>query len=85
MTTKTLRQTIVGALVAYRYCRPAPITRFATPTCRRTSSSRASSRSVKMRNPHMALTLVESQADGSKRTINFVEGDTRQHDRPHGV
>jgi hypothetical protein len=30
--------------------------------------------SVKMRNPHMALTLVESKADGTKRTINFVEG-----------
>jgi hypothetical protein len=30
--------------------------------------------SVKMRNPHMALTLVETQADGTKRTINFVEG-----------
>jgi hypothetical protein len=30
--------------------------------------------SVKMRNPHMALTLVETNADGTKRTINFVEG-----------
>jgi hypothetical protein len=29
---------------------------------------------VKLRNPHMALTLVTTQADGSKRTINFVEG-----------
>jgi hypothetical protein len=29
---------------------------------------------LKMRNPHMALTLVETQADGSKRTLNFVEG-----------
>jgi hypothetical protein len=29
---------------------------------------------VKMRNPHMALTLVTTQSDGSKRTINFVEG-----------
>jgi hypothetical protein len=27
-----------------------------------------------MRNPHMALTLVETLADGSKRTIDFVEG-----------
>ena len=30
--------------------------------------------SVKMRNPHMALTLIATQADGSKRTVNFVEG-----------
>jgi hypothetical protein len=30
--------------------------------------------SVKMRNPHMALTLVETHADGTQRTINFVEG-----------
>ena len=30
--------------------------------------------SVKLRNPHMALTLITTQADGSKRTINFVEG-----------
>ena len=29
---------------------------------------------VKLRNPHMALTLVTTQADGNKRTINFVEG-----------
>jgi hypothetical protein len=29
---------------------------------------------VKLRNPHMALTLIETQADGTKRTINFVEG-----------
>jgi hypothetical protein len=29
---------------------------------------------AKLRNPHMALTLVTVQADGSKRTINFVEG-----------
>ena len=29
---------------------------------------------VKMRNPHMALTLVQTNADGSKQTINFVEG-----------
>jgi hypothetical protein len=29
---------------------------------------------VKMRNPHMALTLVQTDADGSKQTINFVEG-----------
>ena len=30
--------------------------------------------SVKMRNPHMALTLTVTEADGSKRTVNFVEG-----------
>lgn len=30
--------------------------------------------SVKMRNPHMALTLTVTQPDGSKRTVNFVEG-----------
>jgi hypothetical protein len=30
--------------------------------------------SVKMRNPHMALTLVQTKADGTKETINFVEG-----------
>jgi len=29
---------------------------------------------VKLRNPHMALTLVTTQADGLKRTIDFVEG-----------
>jgi hypothetical protein len=29
---------------------------------------------VKLRNPHMALTLVQTKADGSKETINFVEG-----------
>ncbi|MEO8465957.1 MAG: DUF6152 family protein [Gammaproteobacteria bacterium] len=29
---------------------------------------------VKLRNPHMAMTLVETKADGSKATINFVEG-----------
>ena len=28
---------------------------------------------VKFRNPHAALTLVETQADGTKRTINFTE------------
>jgi Family of unknown function (DUF6152) len=29
---------------------------------------------VKMRNPHMALTLVQTKPDGTKQTINFVEG-----------
>lgn len=29
---------------------------------------------VKMRNPHMALTLTVTEKDGSKRTVNFVEG-----------
>lgn len=29
---------------------------------------------AKMRNPHMALTLIVTHADGSTRTINFVEG-----------
>jgi hypothetical protein len=29
---------------------------------------------VKMRNPHMALTLTVTGPDGSKRTVNFVEG-----------
>jgi hypothetical protein len=29
---------------------------------------------VKLRNPHMALTLVQTKPDGSKETINFVEG-----------
>ena len=29
---------------------------------------------LKMRNPHMALTLTVTNADGTKKTINFVEG-----------
>ncbi len=29
---------------------------------------------VKLRNPHMAMTLVQTKTDGSKATINFVEG-----------
>jgi len=29
---------------------------------------------VKLRNPHMALTLIAVQPDGGKRTINFAEG-----------
>ena len=29
---------------------------------------------VKLRNPHMAMTLVETKPDGSKATIDFVEG-----------
>jgi hypothetical protein len=29
---------------------------------------------VKLRNPHMAMTLVETKPDGSKTTINFIEG-----------
>jgi hypothetical protein len=29
---------------------------------------------VKLRNPHMALTLTVTDADGTKRTVNFVEG-----------
>lgn len=29
---------------------------------------------VKLRNPHMALTLVQTKPDGTKATINFVEG-----------
>jgi hypothetical protein len=29
---------------------------------------------VKLRNPHMALTLVRTKPDGTKETINFVEG-----------
>ena len=29
---------------------------------------------AKLRNPHMALTLVQTNADGTKQTINFVEG-----------
>jgi len=29
---------------------------------------------VKLRNPHMAMTLVQTKPDGSKTTINFVEG-----------
>ena len=29
---------------------------------------------VKLRNPHMAMTLVQTKADGSKETINFIEG-----------
>ena len=30
--------------------------------------------SFKFRNPHMAMTLTHVKADGSKETINFVEG-----------
>ena len=29
---------------------------------------------LKMRNPHMAMTLTVTNADGTKKTINFVEG-----------
>jgi hypothetical protein len=29
---------------------------------------------VKLRNPHMALTLVQTKPDGTKETVNFVEG-----------
>jgi hypothetical protein len=29
---------------------------------------------LKLRNPHMAMTLVQTKPDGSKETINFVEG-----------
>jgi hypothetical protein len=29
---------------------------------------------LKMRNPHMALTLETTAADGTKRIVNFVEG-----------
>ena len=29
---------------------------------------------AKLRNPDMALTLVQTNADGTKQTINFVEG-----------
>ncbi len=29
---------------------------------------------LKLRNPHMALTLTVTNADGAKRTVNFVEG-----------
>jgi hypothetical protein len=29
---------------------------------------------LKFRNPHMAMTLTHVKADGSKETINFVEG-----------
>ncbi len=29
---------------------------------------------VKLRNPHMAMTLTTTAADGSQKTINFVDG-----------
>jgi hypothetical protein len=29
---------------------------------------------LKMRNPHMALTLTVTKPDGTKQTVNFVEG-----------
>jgi hypothetical protein len=29
---------------------------------------------LKLRNPHMALTLTVTNADGAKRTVNFIEG-----------
>ena len=29
---------------------------------------------LKLRNPHMAMTLVQTNPDGSKSTINFIEG-----------
>jgi Family of unknown function (DUF6152) len=29
---------------------------------------------VKLRNPHMAMTLVQTKPDGTKETINFTEG-----------
>jgi hypothetical protein len=29
---------------------------------------------VKFRNPHMAMTLTHTKSDGTKETINFVEG-----------
>ena len=29
---------------------------------------------VQLRNPHMALTLIHTKEDGTKETINFVEG-----------
>jgi VCBS repeat-containing protein len=29
---------------------------------------------LKMRNPHMAMTLTVTSADGTKKTINFIEG-----------
>jgi hypothetical protein len=30
--------------------------------------------SLKFRNPHMSMTLTQTNADGTKTTINFVEG-----------
>jgi hypothetical protein len=29
---------------------------------------------VKLRNPHMAMTLIQTKPDGTKETINFTEG-----------
>ena len=29
---------------------------------------------LKFRNPHMAMTLIHTKPDGTKETINFVEG-----------
>ena len=73
MKTKTLWQTIVGALVAVALPAGAHHS-FAIYDMSQNIEFEGVVETVKMRNPHMALTLVESQADGSKRTINFVEG-----------
>ena len=69
MKTKTLRQTIVGALVAVALPAGAHHS-FAIYDMSQNIEFEGVVETVKMRNPHMALTLVELQADGSKRTIN---------------
>ena len=73
MHTKTLWPIIVGALFAVALPAGAHHS-FAIYDMSQNLEFEGVVETVKMRNPHMALTLVAAQADGSKRTINFVEG-----------
>jgi hypothetical protein len=73
LKTKTLWQSIVAAFVVGALPAGAHHS-FAIYDMAQNLEFEGVVETVKMRNPHMALTLVVAEADGSKRTINFVEG-----------
>jgi hypothetical protein len=70
---KTLAQTILGALVTVALPAGAHHS-FAIYDMSQNIEFEGVVETVRMRNPHMALTLVETRPDGSKHTVNFVEG-----------
>jgi hypothetical protein len=72
--TTRLAHTLVCVLVAAGALPAAAHHSFAIYDMQQDVEFKGVIESVKLRNPHMAMTLVVTDASGTKKTIEFVEG-----------
>ena len=73
MKANTVWQIIVGALVAVALPAGAHHS-FAIYDMQQNVEFHGVVANIKLRNPHMAMTLTVTKPDGTKQSINFVEG-----------